>query len=230
MQSPVSQDPVTAAIAGSDARFAVRRIYCVGRNYAAHAREMGNDDRAPPFFFTKFPDTLVPSGTVLAYPPETSSYHYEGELVIAIGADTFNVPAEQAHDHIFGYACGLDMTRRDIQLNFRDRGEPWDLSKNFSQCAVLGPIHPASEIGHPATGSLVLRVNGDVRQDADLGDLMWPCADVVAYLSRFDRLAPGDLIYTGTPAGVGPVVPGDAITLDIEGLTSLSATIGEPWK
>lgn len=228
MRPPATHAPVTAAIAGSGETFAVRRIYCVGRNYAAHAREMGNDDRAPPFFFTKFPDTLVPSGTTLAYPPETSDFHYEGELVIGIGADTFNVAAKQALDHVFGYACGLDMTRRDIQLGFRDRSEPWDLGKNFSQGAVLGAIHPASQIGHPVTGRLVLTVNGDIRQDADLADLMWPCAEVIAYLSRFDRLAAGDLIYTGTPAGVGPVVPGDIITLAIDGLTPLSATVGKP--
>ena len=225
-----AQTPITAAIAGSDDRFAVRRIYCVGRNYAAHAREMGNDDRAPPFFFTKFPDTLVPSGTTLAYPPETSDYHYEGELVIAIGAETFDVAAEQALDHVFGYACGLDMTRRDIQLGFRDRREPWDLGKNFSQAAVLAPIHRAGEVGHPATGALILKVNDAVRQHADLAELTWSCAEVIAYLSRFDRLAAGDLIYTGTPAGVGPVVPGDRITLAIDGLTPLSATIGEPQR
>ncbi|WP_375392988.1 fumarylacetoacetate hydrolase family protein [uncultured Sphingomonas sp.] len=217
-------------MAGSGETFAVRRIYCVGRNYAAHAVEMGHADRAPPFFFTKFADTLVPSGTTLAYPPETADYHYEGELVIAIGADTFQVTPEQAPDHVFGYACGLDMTRRDIQLGFRDRSEPWDLGKNFSQGAVLGAIHPASEIGHPVAGSLVLKVNGVVRQDADLADLMWPCADIVAYLSRFDRLAAGDLIYTGTPAGVGPVVPGDIITLTIDRLTPVSATVGQPHQ
>ena len=227
MNPPTTQHPTDTAIAGSQERFAVRRIYCVGRNYAAHAREMGNDDRAPPFFFTKFPDTLVPSGTTLAYPPETSDYHYEGELVIAIGADTFRVTPEQALDHVFGYACGLDMTRRDVQLGLRDRSEPWDFGKNFSEAAVLAPIHRASDIGHPVTGNLTLKVNGGVRQQADLSDLMWPCADIVAYLSRFDRLAAGDLIYTGTPAGVGPVVPGDRITLDIAGLSSLSATVGD---
>ncbi len=222
------QDSITAAIAGSDEPFAVRRIYCVGRNYAAHAREMGNDDRAPPFFFTKFPDTLVPSGTILTYPPETSDYHYEGELVVAIGADTFQVAPERALDHVFGYACGLDMTRRDIQLGFRDRSEPWDLGKNFSQGAVLAAIHRAGDVGHLTTGDLILKVNGDIRQRADLSELTWSCAEVIAYLSRFDRLAAGDLIYTGTPAGVGPVVPGDHITLEIASLTPLTATIGDP--
>ena len=230
MQPPATHAPVTAAIAGSDETFAVRRIYCVGRNYAAHAREMGHVDRAPPFFFTKFPDTLMPSGATLAYPPETADYHYEGELVIAIGAETFAVTPEQALDHVFGYACGLDMTRRDIQLGFRDRSEPWDLGKNFSQAAVLAPIHPASEVGHPATGALVLKVNGAIRQHADLAELTWSCAEVISYLSRFDRLAAGDLIYTGTPAGVGPVVPGDHITLQIDGLTPLTATVGEPHR
>ena len=220
--------PITAAIAGSSERFAVRRVYCVGRNYRAHAIEMGGDDREPPFFFTKFPDTVVPSGTVLAYPPETANYHYEGELVLAIGAEAFRVEADRALDHVFGYATGLDMTRRDVQLIARDRKEPWDLSKNFSQAAVLGTIHPATDVGHLTKGALTLEVNGAVRQQADLSDLVWSCAEVIAYLSRFDRLAPGDLIYTGTPAGVGAVVPGDHITLEIEGLSSLSATIGDP--
>ena len=228
MQPPSAHAPVTAAIAGSDETFAVRRIYCVGRNYAAHAREMGSDERAPPFFFTKFPDTLVPSGTTLAYPPETANYHYEGELVIAIGADTFRVPAERALDHVFGYACGLDMTRRDIQLGFRDRSEPWDLAKNFSQAAVLAPIHRAADTGHFATGALTLTVNDAVRQQADLADMIWPCADVIAYLSRFDRLVAGDLIYTGTPAGVGAVVPGDRMLLTIGDLTPVSAIVGDP--
>ena len=228
MKPPSVQDATTVAIAGSEERFAVRRIYCVGRNYAAHAREMGSDEREPPFFFTKFADTVAPSGATLVYPPQTANYHYEGELVVAIGADAFRVEADRALDHVFGYACGLDMTRRDIQLVFRDRKEPWDLSKNFSQSAVMGPIHRAAEVGHPTEGALTLKVNGDVRQQADLSDLIWSCADVIAYLSRFDKLAAGDLIFTGTPAGVGAVSPGDRITLDIAGLTSLSATIGEP--
>ncbi len=227
MQPPATHAPVTAAIAGTDDTFAVRRIYCVGRNYAAHAREMGHADRAPPFFFTKFADTLVPSGTTIAYPPETADYHYEGELVIAIGADTFRVASERALDHVFGYACGLDMTRRDIQLGFRDRSEPWDLGKNFSEAAVLALIHRAGEVGHFETGELTLKVNGAVRQHADLADLIWSCAEVIAYLSQFDRLMAGDLIYTGTPAGVGAVVPGDGITLEISRLSPLTTTIGE---
>ncbi len=230
MKPPSVQDAATLPVAHSDERFAVRRIYCVGRNYAAHAREMGSDEREPPFFFTKFADTVAPSGATLAYPPETGSYHYEGELVVAIGADTFRVESARALDHVFGYAGGLDMTKRDIQLVFRDRKEPWDLSKNFSQAAVVGTIHRAAEVGHLAAGALTLKVNGAIRQQADLSDLIWPCAEVIAYLSRFDRLAAGDLIFTGTPAGVGAVSPGDRISLDIAGLTSLSATIGGPFE
>ena len=226
MTPPAVQNAVTLPVAGSQDRFAVRRIYCVGRNYVAHAREMGSDEREPPFFFTKFADTVALSGAVLAYPPGTASYHYEGELVVAIGADTFQVEPGRALDHVFGYACGLDMTKRDIQLGFRDRKEPWDLSKNFSQSAVVAPLHRAAEVGHPAAGALTLQVNGAVRQQADLSDLIWSCAEVIAYLSRFDRLAAGDLIFTGTPAGVGAVSPGDRISLDIAGLSSLSATIG----
>lgn len=217
--------PISAAIAGSSDRFPVRRIYCVGRNYAAHAREMGSDEREPPFFFTKFPDTLIESGATIPYPPETADYHYEGELVIAIGKATYRVPVESALDHVYGYACGLDMTRRDLQLEAREKGRPWDMGKNFSHSAVLAPISRAGDIGHPVTGALVLTVNGEARQQADLADLIWSCAEIVSHLSRYDRLEPGDLIYTGTPAGVGAVGPGNAIMLTIDGLVTLEIQV-----
>jgi len=215
----------SVAIAGTADRFPVRRVYCVGRNYVAHAREMGADEREPPFFFTKFADTVVDSGAALAYPPQTADYHYEGELVIAIGAPAANLPPERGLDPVFGYACGLDMTRRDLQLAARDKGRPWDTGKNFSQSAVVGAIARPAEVGHLSTGRLELRVNGQVRQKTDLSLLIWSCAEIVSALSMFDALAPGDLIFTGTPAGVGPVVPGDRIELSIEGLLPLAATV-----
>ncbi len=213
------------AVAGSEYRFPVRRIYCVGRNYAAHAREMGADERDPPFFFTKFPDAVVETGVTLTYPPQTRDYHYEGELVIAIGAAATDLPVDAALDAVFGYACGLDMTRRDLQFAARDKGRPWDMGKNFSQAAVIAPIASVADVGHPSTGRLELTVNGQVRQETDLSLLIWSCAEIVSTLSQFDSLAPGDLIFTGTPAGVGAVVQGDEIGLTIEGLPSLSATI-----
>jgi fumarylpyruvate hydrolase len=218
--------PILARISGTHMRFPVRRIYCVGRNYAAHAREMGMDERDPPFFFTKFADTLMPSGSVLRYPERTSDYQFEGELVLAIGSTARAVPVEAALDHVYGYACGLDMTRRDLQLAARDKGRPWDMGKNFSQAAVLGDIVRAEEMGELAGRMLRLRVNGVVRQETDLALLIWSCTEIISELSQFDTLEPGDLVYTGTPAGVGAVLPGDSISLSIDGLPQLDVTIG----
>jgi fumarylpyruvate hydrolase len=226
---PFQVPPAPLAPTTTGDYFPVRRVFCVGRNYAAHAREMGRDpDREPPFFFTKWAETVVPSGTTIAYPSETSNFHFEAELVVAIGAPGRNIPVESALDHVYGYATGLDMTRRDLQLAAREQGRPWDTGKNVEQSSPLGPIHPVSEAGHPATGAITLTVNGETKQNADLADLIWPVADVIAFLSKLYRIEAGDLIYTGTPAGVGPVVEGDVIIVSIDGLEPTIITIGAP--
>jgi len=219
--------PIAGTTDGSG--FPVRRVFCVGRNYAAHAREMGRDpDREPPFFFTKWAETVVPSGTTIAYPTETANYQYEGELVVAIGKGGRNIAAEDALDHVYGYATGLDMTRRDLQSQAKELGRPWDTAKNVEQSAPLGLIRPASQVGHPDKGRITLTLNGQLKQDGDLSDLIWPIADVIAFLSKLYRLEAGDLIYTGTPAGVGAVVPGDEIEVTVEGLEPTRIRIGEP--
>lgn len=211
--------------------FPVRRIFCIGRNYAAHAREMGKDpDREAPFFFTKWAETVVPTGTVIAYPAETANFHYEAELVVAVGKGGRAIAEADALGHVYGYATGLDMTRRDLQFEARDKGRPWDTGKNVEQSSPLGVIHPASDIGHPDKGSIRLTVNGETKQDADLADLIWSVPEVIAYVSRFYRLEQGDLIYTGTPAGVGPVKEGDAIVVSVAGLTDCTVTIGAPAR
>lgn len=218
----------SAAIAGTDATFPVRRIICIGRNYEAHAREMGKDpNREAPFFFTKWADALVPNGAIIPYPSETENYHFEAELVIAIGKEGARVSEANALDLVFGYAVGLDMTRRDLQLAARDKGRPWEVGKNFAFSAPMAAISRVGDVGHMSKAPIRLTVNDDVKQDADIADLIWDCAETIAYVSRFERLLPGDLIYTGTPAGVGPVVPGDVIQVTIEGLTPLQVTVGE---
>ena len=221
-----AQPAVLAKTAGGD-EFPIRRVFCVGRNYAEHAREMGKDpDRDPPFYFTKWAETVVPSGSTIAYPPSTANYHYEAELVIAIGKPGRNIPTDQALDHVLGYATGLDMTRRDLQLKAREQGRPWDSGKNFEQASPLGLIHPVSEVGHIETGAITLTVNGETKQSADIADLIWPVTDIISFLSQMYRLEAGDIIYTGTPAGVGPVVPGDTIVVAVEGLSSTTVTVG----
>ena len=217
----------SAPIAGRDDRFPVGRIFCVGRNYAAHAREMGQEGREAPFFFTKFPQSLVPGGGTIPYAPATSNLHYEAELVIALGKGGAAVASESALDLVYGYAVGLDMTRRDLQFESRDKGRPWDTGKNFAYSAPIGAIRPTDAGGHLTQGAIRLTVNGVVKQQGDLSDMIWNGAEVIAALSRFERLQPGDLIYTGTPAGVGPVVPGDVIVASIEGLAPLTVTIGD---
>ncbi len=220
-----SFDPGAApsvAIAGRDGRFPVHRIYCVGRNYAAHAREMGHDpDREPPFFFTKPADAVVENGADIPYPPQTANLHHEIELVIAIGREGANIPVERARDFIFGYAVGNDLTRRDLQADAKKNGRPWDTAKGFDHSAPISAIHPVADVGHIGEGAIRLKVNGEVRQDGDLRDLIWSVPEIVAALSTLYTLKPGDLIFTGTPAGVGAVKPGDEIEGYIEGLDEL---------
>lgn len=229
MAQPFSlPDRPVAAIQGSSDTFPVGRIFCIGRNYEAHAREMGKDpSREAPFFFTKFADALVLNGATLPYPPETTNYHFEAELVIAIGHAGAKVSEADALGLVYGYATGLDMTRRDLQLAARDKGRPWEIGKNFAFSAPMAAIAPVAEVGHLANAAIRLTVNGDIKQDADIADMIWDCAEQIAYISRFERLLPGDLIFTGTPAGVGPVVPGDVIEVTIAGLEPLRVTIGE---
>jgi fumarylpyruvate hydrolase len=218
----------SVAIHGETARFPIRRIFCVGRNYEAHAREMGKDPaRDAPFFFTKPSDAVVDDGAAVPYPPLTSDFHHEAELVVAIGAAGFDVGENEAWDLIWGYAVGNDLTRRDLQLDARDKGRPWDWGKAFDKSAACGPIHKASETGRMEKGSIRLTVNGVVRQEADLANLIWSVPEIVSILSRSQRLAPGDLVYTGTPAGVGALHPGDVCVVEIERLGTLTTTIGE---
>lgn len=218
---------VTAVpVVGESAAFPVRRVYCVGRNYAAHAREMGKDpDREPPFFFMKPADAVVPGGGDIHYPPGTRNYHHEIELVVAIGKGGRRIPMADAPAHIFGYAVGLDMTRRDLQFAARDLGRPWDFGKSFDESAPLGPIHPAAKTGHPAKGAVTLEVNGELRQQGDLADLIWSVPETISYLSDYYALAPGDIIFTGTPAGVAAVVPGDKLVGKVEGFGTLEVRI-----
>ncbi len=221
-------EPVLAAIAGSDQRYPVSRIFCVGRNYHAHAAEMGvavDKTTQEPFYFTKNPQAVVASGSTIAYPPQTANYHYEMELVVAIGKAGFEISAADANDYIYGYACGLDMTRRDLQLKARETGRPWDLGKDFEESAILAPIVPKAVCGEISTGNLQLAVNGKIRQQTDLDKLIWNIPEIIEHLSRFYHLQPGDLIYTGTPEGVGPVVAGDHLEGEIEGVGSISLTV-----
>jgi len=218
--------PVAVPIRGSDQRFPVHRVFCVGRNYAAHVREMGFDpEREPPCYFTKSPSAVVESGAAVSYPPGTSDLHHEVELVAAIGRAGFRIAVDDALEHVYGYACGLDMTRRDLQVASREQKGPWDLGKDFDHAAILGTIVPAASVGHPDKGRIELSVNGEIRQDADISGLIWSVAEIVADLSQFYRLVPGDLIYTGTPAGVGPVEPGDRLVGSIDGVGEIELTI-----
>lgn len=224
---PVSSLPV----AGGELRFPVRRIFCVGRNYAEHAREMGAVDQAegrePPFFFTKPADALVAGEGELSvrYPSLTQNLHHEIEMVVALGAGGENVPVEDAQNLIFGYAVGLDLTRRDIQARAKEKSHPWDMSKGFDQSAVAGAITPAARCGHPTRGHIWLNVNGETRQQGDLSDMMWKVPDIIANLSTMVRLEAGDLIYSGTPAGVGPLLRGDVLEAGVEGVGGLRARI-----
>ncbi|HEX4635868.1 MAG TPA: fumarylacetoacetate hydrolase family protein [Rhizomicrobium sp.] len=217
------QPPVAIPITGSTAWFPVRRVWCVGRNYSAHAKEMGHDTREPPFFFSKQPDMLVPGGGRISYPSLTQNYHYEGELVVALKSGGANIAVADASRHIFGYAAGLDMTRRDLQKQMQEKGRPWEIGKSFDQSAPIGPLTPVSS--RFDAGTIGLSVNNEVRQSSDVSQMTWNVEEVIAQLSRQVALAPGDIIFTGTPEGVGPVVPGDVVTLEIEGLVGLRVEI-----
>jgi fumarylpyruvate hydrolase len=205
--------------------FAVRRVYCVGRNYAEHIKEMGNDVRDPPFFFAKPADAVVVGGAAIPYPPQTEDFHHEVELVVAIGKDGADITVENALDHVYGYACGLDMTRRDLQAIAKKAGRPWEMAKGFDASAPVGTIEPASAIGHPQSGAISLSVNGVERQRGDLGDQIWSVAETIAYLSQFVTLKAGDIIMTGTPAGVGAVVKGDVLEGAIAGVGKVRTVI-----
>ncbi len=214
------------AVAGSEDCFPVRRIYCIGRNYGAHAREMGHDpDREPPFWFAKPADAIVASGSVIDYPPRTEDLQHEIELVIAIGKAGVNVAVEDALDYVFGYATGIDLTRRDLQKEAKSQGRPWVTAKGFDQSAPVSDLQMVADIGHPSAGRIWLSVNGEIRQQGDLNELIWSVAEAIAELSTLFALSPGDLIFTGTPAGVGPVVAGDQITGGIDGIDEIEITI-----
>jgi fumarylpyruvate hydrolase len=220
--------PPSVAVAGSTSRFPVRRVFCVGRNYAAHAREMGKDpERDPPFFFTKPADAVADTGTTIPYPPLTKNLHHEIELVVAIGKAGSAISAGEALDHIWGYGVGIDLTRRDLQEDAKANGRPWDWSKGFDLSAPCAPIVPATS-GHPQSGRIWLSVNGSVRQDADLAELIWPVRAIIAFCSEAVTLRPGDLIFTGTPAGVGALQPGDRVRGGIDGLGEIEIAIAEP--
>ncbi len=215
------------AIRGSDERFPIRRIFCVGRNYEAHARELGNEpSRDAPFFFTKAAVHYTPSGSTIPYPPGTGDVQHEMELVVGIGKAGFHIRDDEALSHVFGYACGLDMTRRDLQLQARDKKLPWAFGKDFENGAVLSEIAPASKVGHPNRGKIELKVDGVIRQSSDLSLMIHKVPEIVAYLSRFYHLEPGDLIFTGTPEGVAPVVAGDRLEGMIEGVGTIALNIG----
>ena len=219
---PVWQLP-TVPVVGDTATFPVRRIYCVGRNYAAHAREMGADPtREAPFFFTKPADAIVLDGATLPYPQATRNLHHEIELVVALKSGGANVPVDTALDLVYGYGVGLDMTRRDLQNAAKAAGKPWDMGKGFDRSAPITAIRPAEAIGHPSKGAVWLKVNGEVKQTGDLADLIWSVPETIAYLSGLVELAPGDLIFTGTPEGVGPVVAGDLLEGHIDGVGDLT--------
>lgn len=216
--------PPMLEVEGTEQRFPVRRVYCVGRNYAEHAKEMGVDTRDPPFFFMKPAGAVVPNGTAVPYPLRTVNFHHEIELVVAIGKGGREISASQALNHVYGYAVGNDLTRRDLQLAARDKGRPWDTGKAFDQSAVIAAIRPVAR-GHIHFGRIWLAVNGTVKQQADVSQLIWGVGEIIAELSSLFTLAPGDVIFTGTPAGVGALQPGDSVEGGIEGLQTMRHTV-----
>ena len=216
------------AVAGSDKTFPVRRIWCVGRNYEEHIREMGHDVRDPPFFFAKPADAIVPDGASVPYPPLTKDMHHEVELVVALKSGGRNIPLDRALDCIYGYGVGIDLTRRDLQIASRDMKRPWEIGKAFDASAPCGPLQPASKIGHPSKGRIALMANGKVRQDGDLAQMIWKVPEIIMKLSEMVELAAGDIIMTGTPSGVAATMPGDELECEIEGVGRLTVTIGPP--
>jgi len=225
-QFVIEKPPVVALpVAGTDATFPVRRVYCIGRNYAAHAIEMGHDpDREAPFFFQKNPDNLDPSGE-FPYPPHTSDVHHEAELCVMLKSGGKNIPVETALDHVYGYALSLDMTRRDLQGEMKKAGRPWEIGKAFERSAPVGPVHPVSDVGYLSQGAITLKVNGELRQEGDLNQLIWKVPEMISYLSEYFDLAAGDVIMSGTPSGVGPVVRGDTMEVAIDGLGSMTVKV-----
>jgi fumarylpyruvate hydrolase len=226
--TPAPQPSV--AVAGSTKRFPVRRIWCVGRNYLEHIREMGQDEREPPFFFAKPADAIVPDGAKVPYPPLTKDLHHEVELVVALKSGGRNIDVSRANDCIYGYGVGIDLTRRDLQIASRDLKRPWEIGKAFDASAPCGALKPAAEIGHPAKGRIMLKCNGQVRQDGDLAQLIWNVPEVIAKLSEMVELAAGDLIMTGTPSGVAATVAGDKLECEVAGVGTLTVTMGPPAK
>lgn len=215
----------TLPIQGTDSRFPVRRVYCIGRNYAAHAVEMGHDpDKEPPFFFQKNPNNLDTSST-FPYPPKSEDVHHEIELAVALKSGGRNIPISEALDHVFGYAVSLDMTRRDLQGQAKKMGRPWEIGKAFEGSAPITELVPATASGHPDSGGIKLTVNGDLRQEGDLNQMIWKIPEMISYLSDYFELAAGDVIQTGTPAGVGPVARGDLLVGTVDGLPSLTVTV-----
>jgi fumarylpyruvate hydrolase len=223
----IEKPPVVALpVAGTDAVFPVHRVYCVGRNYAAHAIEMGHDpDREPPFFFQKNPDNLLCEGQDFPYPTMTKDVHHEIELVVALKKGGNDIPEDQALDCVYGYAVSLDMTRRDLQGQMKEQGRPWEIGKAFEHSAPCGPIVPAAQIGHPDHGAIWLKINGEIRQEGDLSQMIWKVPEMITYLSRLFTLQPGDIIMSGTPSGVGPVVRGDKMLGYVEGVGELSLAV-----
>ena len=216
---------ITLPVVESNKAFPVGRIYCVGRNYAEHAREMGHDpDREPPFFFMKPADAIVANGATIPYPQMTRDVHHEIEMIVAIGKGGSNIPAEKALDHVFGYGVGLDMTRRDLQGEAKKMGRPWEMGKAFDNSAPCTALKTVAMVGHPAKGAIWLKVNGEVKQKGDLSELIWNVPETIAYLSQLITLRPGDIIMSGTPAGVGPIKPGDKLEGHVEGVGELTVT------
>lgn len=220
-----AEPTVTLPVKGTDARFPVRRVYCIGRNYAAHAIEMGHDpDREPPFFFQKNPDNLDASGE-FPYPSHTSDVHHEVEMAVMLKSGGTNISVDSALEHVYGYALSLDMTRRDLQGEQKKLGRPWEIGKAFERSAPVGEIHPASETGHLDTGEITLKVNGEVRQQGDLNQMIWKIPEMISYLSEYYALAPGDVILSGTPAGVGSIERGDKMEISVAGLGSMEVSV-----